>query len=188
MILSAIRLILPNQIKALLLNYQQPKQNGVWLGKYLIVIYNIMNRFRIGLLLICITCIWLGASGVALKQDIQAIITNYEKGNTEQCLALIKASQPESNDEKAVVNFYKALLATDAETAKTNFLLLINNYPKSVYAQKAIYEIGTLYLLDREYEKALHLISTNSFYNLFNCPGKWVSDDMGACFCNSNYK
>jgi len=91
----------------------------------------------------------------ALKPEIQAIIDNYNQGETSKCTALLQSAQPANPDENAVVLYYKAMLTSDAALAKTSLTSLLTGYPKTGYAQKAMLELGNLCLLDREYDKAL---------------------------------
>jgi hypothetical protein len=91
----------------------------------------------------------------AFKPEIQAIIDNYEQGDTSLCASMLQSALPANPDENAVVLYYKAMLGNDAEAAKANLLSLLSSYPKTSYAQKAMLELGNLCLLDRDYDKAL---------------------------------
>ncbi len=95
----------------------------------------------------------------SIKSDIQSIIDSYEKAEFEKCNSLIQKSQAENHEEKAIVFYYTIMLTSDVETAKTNLQALIDAYPKTHYSQMALLELGNLFLLDREYDRAL------SFYN-----------------------
>jgi len=94
-----------------------------------------------------------------LKPEIKAIITHYDNGDYDKCLALLQSSQPTNADEKAVVLYFKGVLASGIDLAQQNFQQLINSYPNNKYAQKALIEMGNIYLLERDYDKAL------GFYN-----------------------
>ncbi len=91
-----------------------------------------------------------------IKPEIQSIIDNYDKGETNTCISLLQSALPVTPEENAIVLYYKAIMDKDIETAKTNFSTLIKSYPKTRYAQKAMIELGNQCLLDREYEKALN--------------------------------
>lgn len=100
----------------------------------------------------------------AVKVDITAIIKNYDNGDLDKCSSLLLNSHPENNDEKAIVLFYKALLSYSIDSAINNFQQLIDTYPKNIYAQKACIELGSVYLLDRDYDKAM------SYFNKITDP------------------
>ena len=115
--------------------------------------------FRIAIVLL-LTAAGLNA---AVSKNIQAVIDSYERGELNIAAALLRSAQPSNADERALVLYYRAMLTTDAEAAQTYLLELIDTYPRNLYAQKALYELGSLQLLDREYDKAL-----NSFNQITN--------------------
>lgn len=99
-----------------------------------------------------------------IRPEIKAIIDTYEKAELDKCNSLIQKSLPESSDEKAIVLYYKAMLTSDVEVTKTNLQALIDAYPKTHYAQKSLLELGNLFLLDRNYDRAL------AYYNKITEP------------------
>jgi tetratricopeptide (TPR) repeat protein len=90
-----------------------------------------------------------------LSAEIQAIITAYNNGERSRCENLLNRAKPQSNEEEATVKYYKALLSHDAEIARALLQSIIDLNPKLNLAQNARLELGKLYLLDREYDKAL---------------------------------
>ncbi|TFG42805.1 MAG: tetratricopeptide repeat protein, partial [Bacteroidia bacterium] len=107
------------------------------------------------LLLFILTLFAISGLNAAIGTDIQAIITSYETGDLDRTASLLRASQPENSDEKAIVLYYKAMLTTEAGDAQILLQQVVDTYPKNQYAQKALYELGSLQLLDRDYDKAL---------------------------------
>jgi tetratricopeptide (TPR) repeat protein len=112
------------------------------------------------LLLICLPSVLISV----VKPEVQAIEDTYNRGDLVKAKALIKTTLADTPDEKAVVFYYTGLLDSDPKTAKSYFQMLIESYPKSEYSQKALFELGNLSLLDREYTKALE------FYNKITDP------------------
>ncbi|MFO7660036.1 MAG: tetratricopeptide repeat protein [Candidatus Cloacimonadaceae bacterium] len=115
-----------------------------------------MHRNRLFPLIITVFLLLATGLNAAIGKGIQAIINAYEKGELSKANALLRTNQPENADERAAVIFYSAMLTTDAANAQNLLQLLVDTYPKSIYAQKAYYELGSLQLLDREYDKALN--------------------------------
>ncbi len=115
-----------------------------------------MRKNRLIPLLILILAMMSAGLNAAIGKGIQAIIDAYEKGELSKANALLRTNQPENADERAAVIFYSAMLTTDAANAKNLLQMLVDTYSKSIYAQKALYELGSLYLLDRDYDKALN--------------------------------
>jgi len=105
--------------------------------------------FTLILLLFC------GGLFAAVRPEIQSIALNYEQGNLEQSRQLLQKIQPLNSDEQAIVYYYKALLASEAETAKQQLLLLIQLPSRNNYVQKGLLELGQISLLERDYDKAL---------------------------------
>ena len=99
-----------------------------------------------------------------VKAEIQAIEDTYQDGELTKCKSLLKTTIPDNPDEKVIVMYYSALIESDTDVFKQNLQKLIDTYPKSQYTQKAFFELGNLYLLDREYDRAL------GYYNKITDP------------------
>jgi tetratricopeptide (TPR) repeat protein len=92
---------------------------------------------------------------VAARAEIQALINAYEKGDPEKSRTLLMRINPENAEERATVQYYQALLGNDVDSVKVKLATLADTYLKTRYGQKALFELGSLHLLDRDYTKAL---------------------------------
>jgi tetratricopeptide (TPR) repeat protein len=91
----------------------------------------------------------------ALKKELQDIAMLYEKGEADKIAVLLNKATSTTDDEKAFILYYKALISPDADKAKQNLRQLCDIYPKTQFCQSAYLELGHLYLLDRDYTEAL---------------------------------
>ncbi len=92
---------------------------------------------------------------MAARAEIQALINAYEKGDPEKSRTLLMRINPENAEERATVQYYQALLGNDVDSVKVKLATLADTYLKTRYGQKALFELGSLNLLDRDYTKAL---------------------------------
>jgi tetratricopeptide (TPR) repeat protein len=114
-----------------------------------------MNKFIAILSISFILIVLVTNVFAAIKPEIAAIISSYENGDINRCNTLLLNARPDNTDEKTIVFYYKAMLTYNTDSAKSNFQQLIDIAPKSIYAQKAYLELGSICLLDREYDKAM---------------------------------
>lgn len=91
----------------------------------------------------------------AFSKYIQSIIDNYEKGEFDKCRSLLNSVQPGNSEEVAVVQYYATMLSDDIEIIKAKLQSLTDSYKNTKFAQKGLIDLGSIFLLDRDYESAL---------------------------------
>lgn len=93
-------------------------------------------------------------SGVC-RAEILKIAEFYENDSPETARIHLLKALPATDEEKAFVLFYKAMLITDGALAKGFLQQICDLYPKQPITQKAYLELGHIHLLDRDCSSAL---------------------------------
>lgn len=107
-------------------------------------------------LLVCALIILVAALNLHAKlgKPFTAIEDTYNKGSIDDLAAQMTGVKPTNDDERAVLDFYNAMLK-----AKINDQIMLldqvyTKYPNTLYGNKARLERAKLYILNRDYTKA----------------------------------
>ena len=129
----------------------------------------------------------------AVRKEFQDLDKLYNNGKLDELSALISTLKPVNEEERACLGFYVALLKVKTEEAISAHQWLIEKFPKSPYAQKSLFELGKIFILDRKIEEAtLYLRRITSpeiierFYWLGLC-ACWKDDYATAISNCENY-
>jgi tetratricopeptide (TPR) repeat protein len=128
-----------------------------------------------------------------VRKEFTDLENLYNKGTIDEVQDAIGTLKPNSDDERACVGFYSAMLKIKKSDALAAHEQLVSKYPKSDYAQMSLLEIGKLQILERDIEAAkssLKKISSTvlmeRFYWLGLCAW-WQDDYTGAINNAENY-
>jgi len=122
------------------------------------MLHALRHRLKVILLIPMLGLACCSMLAAALKPDIKIIETKYAEGSFPEARQSISKAIPETDEEKALVLFYKAILATDAIQTRKFLEQLTDEYPKTPYAQKAYLELSHLLILDRDYKAAIQIL------------------------------
>ncbi len=111
-----------------------------------------------GFILVCFMGIILCQLFGRIRPEFQSIIDLYANGELKQCQELVTKVIAENDEERAILQYHKALLSKEIKTAKMLFREVADKYTKSKYSQLALLELGKSALLERQYQNALALL------------------------------
>jgi tetratricopeptide (TPR) repeat protein len=110
---------------------------------------------RLSLILLLFASLSLFAQG---RKDFSNLETLYRTGKTSEAESLLGTLKPSKDEERALVQYYTALLKKNQAEALTLLNACANAYPQTPHGQLAMLEAAKFYILDRDMQKAQALL------------------------------
>ncbi|GAB1365523.1 hypothetical protein MASR1M36_03940 [Candidatus Cloacimonadaceae bacterium] len=132
-------------------------------------------------------------SVAAVRKEFSELDKLYESGKLDDVSASLISLKPSSEDERAAVGFYTALLKTNSSEAIKVHQHIIEKFSATIYAQRSLLELGKQYLLERKVDEAKasfrQIVSpalVERYYWLSLCA--WWQEDLDAAIAQAeNY-
>lgn len=101
-------------------------------------------------LLLAFLCVLGNLSAVELRRDFAALRTSFEAGQLDNAADQLLRLRPSTDEERAFVLHYTALLKAGLADAKPVFNQNIERYPSTYYGQMSMLELGKILLLEHD--------------------------------------
>jgi tetratricopeptide (TPR) repeat protein len=136
---------------------------------------------------------WSLVAVATIRKDFLDLENMYDRGKLNEVQDALVTLKPNSDDERACIAYYSALLKLKQTEIIAAFELVVSKYPKTEYANLSLLELGKLHILNRDIstaKTALRKISSTKlmerFYWLGYC--SWWEDDFTGAINNAeNY-
>lgn len=131
--------------------------------------------------------------GAALKKDFAELEAQFKSGKLDEAAETLNSVKASSDEDRACLAHYNARLKSKNSESIQAHEWLIDKFPKSEYAQKSMLELGKIYILERDINKAklsLREITSTKLMERFYWLGlcAWWEDDFEGAINNvENY-
>ncbi|MDY0151041.1 MAG: SPOR domain-containing protein [Candidatus Cloacimonas sp.] len=131
--------------------------------------------------------------GAALRKEFAEIEALFKSGKLDEAAETLNTVKASSDEDRACLAHYNARLKSKNSEAIQAHEWLIDKFPKSDYAQVSMLELGKIYILERDINKAklsLRKITSTKLMERFYWLGlcAWWEDDFAGAISNvENY-
>jgi len=93
-----------------------------------------------------------------VRRDFNRLKEHYEIGNLSEMQEIIKGLKPNRDEERAMIQYYTALLEQSSAEALVQFRDAADRYPQTHYGQLSMLEAAKIHILEREIPSAQALL------------------------------
>lgn len=151
------------------------------------------TKYKLNIIALACFALATQLSGAAIRKEFSELDKLFEGGKLNEISASLISLKPSSDEERAALGFYAAMLKTNSLEAIKAHQHIIDKFYTSQYAQRSLLELGKQYLLERKVDEAKaafrKIVSTalvERYYWLALCA--WWQDDLESAIAQAeNY-